>query len=164
MLPGPHPEAGGIDLQVVSAAIVGLVVVVVLNSPIIVVAISLIAGSPIRKVAYQSLQGALLSYVGLAPLGALLAYLVATRRLAGYFLAGSIFLLLIIYRELSRQSLKLQTVARGSYVAQSRLIDKKDRSTFGHSERVGLLAEAVATKLRLSPELVEQIQDRCDPA
>ena len=157
-LPGPHPEAGGIDLQVVSAAIVGLVLIVALNSPIIVVAISLIARSPIRKVAYQSLQGALLSYVGLAPLGALLAYLVATRRLAGYFLAGSIFLLLIIYRELSRQSLKLQTVARGSYVAQSRLIDKKDRSTFGHSERVGLLAEAVATKLRLSPDLVEQIK------
>src|SRR5260370_954033 len=73
-------------------------------------------------------------------------------------MGGVLCILLGIYRELSRGSLKLQTVARGSYVAQSRLIDKKDRSTYGHSERVGVLAEATATKMRLTADLVEQIK------
>ena len=157
-LPGSHLETGGIDLQQVSAGIVALVVILALNTPLIIIAVSLASNVPLRKVAYQSLQGVLLSYAGLAPLGALLAYLVTTRQTAGYFLAGAIYLFLVIYRELSRRSIRLETVARGSYVAQSRLIDKKDRSTYGHSERVGILAEATAAKMGMHTDLVEQIR------
>ena len=82
----------------------------------------------------------------------------AGRSYSGIFVASSVSVLLFVYRELSKRSFKLQTVAQGSYVAQSRLIDKKDRSTYGHSERVGVLSEAVATKMHLSGDLVEQIR------
>ncbi len=146
------------SLSLISAALVAVVVITVINPAMIIVAIAVTSNVPVRKVAYQSLQGAVLSYAGLAPLGGLLAYLVSGRQPVGYAMAGVIFVLLGVYRELSRRSLKLQTVARGSYVAQSRLIDKKDRSTYGHSERVGILAEATATKMRLTADLVEQIK------
>jgi HD-GYP domain-containing protein (c-di-GMP phosphodiesterase class II)/MFS family permease len=154
-----QPASGAsANLTLISAALVALVLITVLNPPLIIIAIALTSRVSARKIAYQSLQGAVLSYAGLAPLGGLLAYLVSGRQGVGFLMAGVIFVLLGVYRELSRRSLKLQTVARGSYVAQSRLIDKKDRSTFGHSERVGILAEATATKMRLTADLVEQIK------
>jgi putative nucleotidyltransferase with HDIG domain len=154
-----QPASGAsANLTLISAALVAVVLITVLNPPLIIIAIALTSRVSARKIAYQSLQGAVLSYAGLAPLGGLLAYLVSGRQGVGFLMAGVIFVLLGVYRELSRRSLKLQTVARGSYVAQSRLIDKKDRSTFGHSERVGILAEATATKMRLTADLVEQIK------
>jgi HD-GYP domain-containing protein (c-di-GMP phosphodiesterase class II)/MFS family permease len=146
------------NLSLISAALVAVVVITVANPTLITVAIALTSNVPARKIAYQSFQGAVLSYAGLAPLGGLLAYLVSGRQAVGYAMAGVILVLLGVYRELSRRSLKLQTVARGSYVAQSRLIDKKDHSTYGHSERVGVMAEATATKMRLTADLVEQIK------
>jgi putative nucleotidyltransferase with HDIG domain len=161
------PGSGGLtaDLQVFSAGLIALVVIILINTSTVIVALSLSTGQSARKIAYQTLQGALLSYVGLAPLGALLAYLVspsrtsnAITRYEGLAISAVVFLLLMVYRELARQTLKLHGAARQSYVAQSRLIDKKDQSTFGHSERVGLLAESVAAKMRLPSELVEQIR------
>jgi HD-GYP domain-containing protein (c-di-GMP phosphodiesterase class II)/MFS family permease len=154
----PNASEASTDFNVVAAALIAILVIAVLNPPFVITAVALSTAESVRKIAYQTLQGALLSYVGLAPLGALIAYLLSTRKLTGLFMAGTIFMLLVVYRELARRSLQLQTVARGSYVAQSRLIDKKDRSTFGHSERVGLLAEATASKMRLTADLVEQIR------
>ena len=146
------------QLTILSAAVIALVVVAALNTPIVIGVVALTSRVDIRKVAYQGLQGLLLSYVGLAPLGGLIAYLVTNRTVASLGIASSIWVLLIIYRQLSQRSFKLQHVVEGSYVSQSRLIDKKDRSTFGHSERVGLLAEATATHLGLSVDLIEQIR------
>jgi MFS family permease len=148
----------GTSLKYVSAALIALVVIAVLNPPLVIAVVALTTGQPLRKIVYQGLQGLLLSYVGLAPVGGLIAYLVNGRNYGGIFMAASVSVLLFVYRELSKRSFKLETVAQGSYVAQSRLIDKKDRSTFGHSERVGVLAEAVAAKLRLSGDLTEQIR------
>ena len=147
-----------VTFTVVAAGVTALLTMEVLNSPLVIVAISLLTGESIRKVAYRSLQGVVLSVAGLAPLGALIAYLLAPRQVQGLLVAGLIFLLLLVYRELSRRSIKLGTVARGSYIAQSRLIDKKDRSTYGHSERVGVLAEATASKMGLAADLIEQIR------
>ena len=144
--------------NLVAAGSIALVVVAAINIPAVIVFVSMWNREPIRTVTYRSLRGVLLSYAGLAPIGALIAYLVVPKRAQGLLVAGLILLLLLVYRELSRRSFKLETVARGSYVAQSRLIDKKDRSTFGHSERVGLLSEAIANKMRLPADHVEQIK------
>jgi HD-GYP domain-containing protein (c-di-GMP phosphodiesterase class II)/MFS family permease len=160
-LPGVPSTIGPstpLDLNLLSAALIALVVIAVLNTPLVIVAVALATGQSMQKLTYETLQGLLLGYVGLAPVGALLAYLVSRRQLGGLFMAASVSILLLVYRELLRRSTKLNSVARGSYVSQSRLIDKKDRSTYGHSERVGLLAEGTATKLRLRPDLVEQIK------
>lgn len=155
---GPGAQTGFSGYNLVAAGAVALVVVGVLNAPLVIVGASLMTGESVRIIAYRTLRGVALSYAGLAPLGALIAYLVQPRRPEGLLVAGLILILLLVYRELSRRSFKLETVARGSYVAQSRLIDKKDRSTFGHSERVGNLAEATANKMGLSTDLVEQIK------
>ncbi len=145
LLVGIQPTANtGLSrtFTVVAAGVIALLAMEILNSSLTIIAVTLLSRQPLGKVAYQSLQGALLSVAGLAPLGALIAYLLAPRQVQGLFVAGLIVLLLLVYRELSRRSIKLGTVVRGSYIAQSRLIDKKDRSTYGHSERVGILDPA----------------------
>lgn len=50
------------------------------------------------------------------------------------------------------------TIASAAYVAHSRLVDKKDRSTYGHSERVGILSAATAEKLGMRPDAIDQIR------
>ncbi|MHB8507282.1 MAG: MFS transporter [Candidatus Dormibacteria bacterium] len=140
-------------------ALVGIVIIAGLNPSIVILAITLSTGEPLRKTARQAMQGVWVSYGGLAPMGALLAYLSYTQGIvvtAG--MVAAVGVLLVVYRDLARRSVVLEGVAQGQYVAQSRLIDKKDRSTFGHSERVGILAELVAIKMRIQPDLVEQIR------
>ena len=151
--------SGGNDpINVASAALVALIVIATLNAPLVVFVVHLSTGAGLRKVAYESLQGLLVGYVGLAPIGAMAAYLVGSRTASGLGIAASLSVLLLVYRELTRRSYKLETVARGSYVAQSRLIDMKDRSTFCHSERVGVMSEEIANEMRLAQDLVEQVR------
>ncbi|MFN2465368.1 MAG: MFS transporter [Candidatus Dormibacteria bacterium] len=141
------------------AGLVAISLIAALNPGIVIGAIKLSTGEPLRTVARGSMQGVWVSYVGLAPLGALIAYLSFTQSLfVTVAMLIAVGVLLIVYRDLARRSVVLEGVAHGQYVAQSRLIDKRDRSTFGHSERVGVLAEAVAIKMRIRPDLVEQIR------
>jgi HD-GYP domain-containing protein (c-di-GMP phosphodiesterase class II)/predicted MFS family arabinose efflux permease len=146
------------DFNVVAGGVLALLILAFANSSLVITAVALETGEPVRKVADQILRGGVISYLGLAPLGAMIAFLAATRSGEGLAMAGGVMLLLLVYRELSKRALSLESVARGSYVAQSRLVDAKDRSTFGHSERVGILSEAIAVKLRLAGDLVEQVR------
>jgi len=148
----------GEDFNAVAGGLLALLFISFLNSASVIAAVSLSTGESVRKVSDLILRGAVVSYLGLAPLGAMIAFLAYTGKLEGIGMAAGVFFLLIVYRELSKRALSLESVARGSYVAQSRLIDKKDRSTFGHSERVGILSEQVAIKLRLAGDLVEQVR------
>lgn len=149
-------EAGSTGL--ISAALVALVVIVATNSVLLVVAVTLYTGQSMAKVAYGSLGSSLLSYAGLAPIGVLMAYVIRANQAISFLMAGVVFILLLVYRELARQALRVRRVAQGSYVAQSRLVDKKDGATFGHSERVGILSEAVANRMNLPIDLIEQIK------
>ena len=144
--------------NVVAGAALALVIISFLNATMIITVVSLTTGESFRKVGDMILRGSFISYLGLAPLGAMMAFLIVTGKLPGLAMAAGVSLLLLVYRELSKRALSLESVARGSYVAQSRLIDKKDLSTFGHSERVGILSEQIAIKLRLAGDLVEQIR------
>jgi len=47
---------------------------------------------------------------------------------------------------------------RDSFIMQSRIVDKRDGQTFGHSQRVGELCEAVARHLHLSDEACNTIR------
>ncbi|HCG02948.1 MAG TPA: hypothetical protein DEV93_20690 [Chloroflexi bacterium] len=155
--PGSTSALSG-TFTVIAAGIIALLAMEMLNAPLVIAGVALMTRESVRKVAYRSLQGVVLSVAGLAPLGALVAYLVQPRQVQGLLVAGLIFMLLLVYREISRRSIKLDSVVRGSYIAQSRLIDKKDHSTYGHSERVGTLSEATATKMGLAADLIEQIR------
>ncbi|HEV1996926.1 MAG TPA: MFS transporter [Candidatus Dormibacteraeota bacterium] len=146
------------DFNTVAGGVLAMLILAFFNSALVVVAVALETRESVRKVSDQILRGAVISYLGLVPLGAIIAFLASTGQVEGLAMTGGVGLLLVVYRELSKRALSLESVARGSYVAQSRLIDKKDRSTFGHSERVGILSEQVALKLRLSGSLAEQIR------
>lgn len=156
----PELGRGGLvaDFNVVSAGVLALVLIMAINPALVIVAVTLQTRDRVRVVADQILRGSFLSYVGLAPLGALIAFLIFRGQVEGLGMSVTIVLVLVVYRSLAGRALSLESVIHGSYVAQSRLIDKKDHSTFGHSERVGLLAEAIADKLRLPADLVEQIK------
>src|SRR5438309_980546 len=161
-LVGLQPDSSGNLLSpgAVSAAVIAIVTVIALNSFLLVTSVAVATHEPIVRVAYRTLEGSILTYAGLAPMGVVMAVLLYVVNPApnNFYVATLIFILLLVYRELTRQALQVKRVAQGSYVAQSRLIDKKDGSTFGHSERVGLLAEAVAGKMGLQLHLVEQIR------
>jgi putative nucleotidyltransferase with HDIG domain len=156
--PGGHDSALATDFNLVAGGLLALIIISFLNAGLVITAVALTTGESFRKVGDMILRGAVISYLGLAPLGAMIAFLAANGRSEGLAMAAGVSLLLLVYRELSKRALSLESVARGSYVAQSRLIDKKDLSTFGHSERVGLLSEQVAAKLRLAGDLVEQVR------
>jgi putative nucleotidyltransferase with HDIG domain len=53
---------------------------------------------------------------------------------------------------------QLDTWLRDSYIMQSRIVDKRDGQTFGHSQRVGELSETVALILRLSEDACNTIR------
>ncbi|MGI8610470.1 MAG: MFS transporter [Candidatus Dormibacteria bacterium] len=148
----------GVDFNAVAGGLLALLIISFLNSGLVITAVALETAESVRKVSDMILRGAVISYLGLAPLGAMIAFLALSGKVEGLAMAAGVLLLLVVYRDISRRALSLESVARGSYVAQSRLIDKKDRSTFGHSERVGILSEQVALKLRLTGDLVEQIR------
>src|SRR5437773_8581366 len=59
---------------------------------------------------------------------------------------------LLIYRASIQKQRRLDTWLRDSYIMQSRVVDKRDGQTFGHSQRVGELCESVARLLRLPDE------------
>ena len=59
----------GSGLTLVSAALIALVVIAVLNPIVVIIVVALTTAQPVQKIVYQGLQGLLLSYVGLAPVG-----------------------------------------------------------------------------------------------
>src|SRR5207245_473576 len=59
---------------------------------------------------------------------------------------------LLIYRGSIQRQHRLDTWLHDSYIMQSRVVDKRDGQTFGHSQRVGELCEIVARLLHLSDE------------
>jgi putative nucleotidyltransferase with HDIG domain len=57
-----------------------------------------------------------------------------------------------------RKQMQLDRWLHDSFIMQSRVVDKRDGQTFGHSQRVGELCEAVARELRVSDELVNRFR------
>ena len=107
----------------------------------------------IRKVTASSA----LTYIALPLVGYMIWALMqrpGAERLVVFLLYGP----LLVYRASVQKQNRLDLWLRDSFIMQSRVVDKRDGQTFGHSQRVGELCEAVARMLHLSEDACTTIR------
>lgn len=135
-----------------------VVAIVALNVGQMAVSLSLVQGFNVVTTARRMVSGNWSTYIALPLIGYLISVLLQQRGLAERL---SVFLLyspLLIYRATLRQQNRLDRWLRDSFIMQSRIVDKRDGQTHGHSQRVGELCEAVGRLLRLSDEQCRTIR------
>src|SRR5260370_513496 len=99
-----------------------------------------------------------LTYVALPLTGVLIGPLLRAPAFIDQLVVLLLYGPLLIYRASIQKQRRLDTWLRDSYIMQSRVVDKRDGQTFGHSQRVGELSEAVARLLHLSEEACNTIR------
>ncbi len=142
-----HPLGGGVPITIISA----VALLLLLNTALMAVAIRLLRGVNLLSVLRSALAGNALTFFAMPLLGVLIVQLMQGPRLTRLV----VFLLygpLLIYRTSMQKQRRLDTWLRDSYIMQSRVVDKRDGQTFGHSQRVGELCETVARMLGMSDE------------
>ncbi len=135
-----------------------VVPIVALNVGQVAVALSLFQGSHLVTTVKRMVAGNWPTYIALPLVGYLISVLLQQKslseRLGVFFLYGP----LLVYRASLRQQNRLDRWLRDSFIMQSRIVDKRDGQTHGHSQRVGELSEAVARLLHLSDEACNTIR------
>src|SRR5437879_6506604 len=148
-----HPVAGGMPITIISA----VALLLLLNTTMMALAIRLLRGLNLLTVLRSALAGNALTLFGLPLLGILIVQLMQGPRLARLV----VFLLygpLLIYRTSMQKQRRLDTWLRDSYIMQSRVVDKRDGQTFGHSQRVGELCETAARILGMADDVCNTIR------
>ena len=131
---------------------------VILNVLPLAVSISLVDGIAIATAIRRMVAGRLATYIALPLLGYLVVVLLDQPAIAPRLVVFLLFGPLFVYRaSLQKQGLLDQWLS-DSYIMQSRVVDKRDGQTFGHSQRVGELCESVARLLHLSDEACNTIR------
>ena len=131
--------------------IMAALLIVLLNTTMTAIAVSQMRGVNLLRTTEAALSGNAFTYLALPFIGILIAQLLVGRGFSNVL----VFLLygpLLIYRASIQKQRRLDTWLRDSYIMQSRVVDKRDGQTFGHSQRVGELCETVARMLRLSDD------------
>src|SRR6266550_6896067 len=148
-----HRLAGGMPITIISA----VALLLLLNTAMMALAIRLLRGLNLLTVLRSALAGNALTFFGMPLLGILIVQLMQGPRLARLV----VFLLygpLLIYRTSMQKQRRLDTWLRDSYIMQSRVVDKRDGQTFGHSQRVGELCETVARMLGMADDVCNTIR------
>ena len=131
---------------------IALLLMLFLNTLLTAVLFSILRGTSIWATVRAAYAGNGLTYLALPLTGILIGHLLDRPpfidRLVVFLLYGP----LLIYRMSIQKQRRLDTWLRDSYIMQSRVVDKRDGQTFGHSQRVGELSETVARILRLSDD------------
>src|SRR5260370_9591402 len=115
------------------------------------VEIRLLRGVSLLSVLRSALAGNALTFFAMPLLGVLIVQLMDGWRLEG-FVVFVVYGSVLIDRTSMQKPRRLDTWLRDSYIMQSRVVDKRDGQTFGHSQRVGELCETVARMLGMSDE------------
>jgi putative nucleotidyltransferase with HDIG domain len=150
---GPRPHSPAWYLALIPA----LAIMIVLNVIPLSVLLRLLRGVPVYASAKRMLTSAGATYIALPLVGYLIAVLLdrpGLDRLVVFLLYGP----LLVYRASLQKQNRLDQWLRDSYIMQSRVVDKRDGQTFGHSQRVGELCEGVARLLHLSDEMCNTIR------
>ncbi len=108
-------------------------------------------GSNAWYVAKNTFGGSWLTYIALAAIGYLIVVFLLQPgpvRLVVFLLYGP----LLVYRTSLQKQTRLDRWLRDSFIMQSRVVDKRDGQTFGHSQRVGELCEIIARMMGLSED------------
>lgn len=137
---------------------VAVLLIVCLNVGQLSVAFSLDNKTGVITTARRMLAGQWLTYIAL-PLVGILIYVILNQgsfeqRLLVFLLYGP----LLVYRASLHKQNRLDRWLRDSFIMQSRVVDKRDGQTHGHSQRVGELSEGVARRLHMSDEQCNTIR------
>jgi len=146
-------EAGWyVALPLVVVATVGL------NISQVAVYFSLLRGTNLLVTAQRMLAGRWATYIGLPLVGYLIWALMGHNSFPGSLVVFLLYGPLLVYRASLQKQNRLDKWLRDSFIMQSRVVDKRDGQTFGHSQRVGELCESVARILRMNEEACNTIR------
>jgi putative nucleotidyltransferase with HDIG domain len=142
-----HPQAA----WVIALPLV-VVVIVALNDAFVAEFLSLLQGVSFWRTARNAVAGNWLTYVALPIVGYLIFTLLMTHSPIGKLVVFLLYGPLLVYRTSLQKQNRLDQWLRDSFIMQSRVVDKRDGQTFGHSQRVGEMCEGVARLLKMSDE------------
>lgn len=146
---GPAPTNPSLMWYLVQPIAVLLIVGV--NDGLVAVFFGLLQGTSIWHLARNTVAGSWLTYIALPVVGYLIYQFLLfpmPQRLGVFLLYGP----LLVYRASLQKQNRLDQWLRDSFIMQSRVVDKRDGQTFGHSQRVGELCETVARMMHLSED------------
>jgi|GEM_PF-335899 len=94
----------------------------------------------------------------LIPLGVVIGWLASAHSEFSLILIAFLLTPLVMHKRALEQSFRLDRWLHENFIMLSRVIDQRDHSTFGHSERVGDLAQKVAQRLDLDEKTIMSIK------
>jgi len=136
----------------------GLLLMLFLNTILVGELFALRSGASLAATIRAAYSGNGLTYVALPITGVLIGHLLRAPHFIDQLVVFLLYGPLLIYRASIQKQRRLDTWLRDSYIMQSRVVDKRDGQTFGHSQRVGELSESVARLLHLSDEACNTIR------
>ena len=148
---GLAPILGGWKAAWFAVQPITVVSIVLINLILVGVFFALLNGSSIWHLVKNTFAGSWLTYIALPVIGYLIyVFLLQTGavRLVVFLLYGP----LLVYRTSLQKQTRLDQWLRDSFIMQSRVVDKRDGQTFGHSQRVGELCETIARMMNLSED------------
>ena len=148
-----HPQA----VWVIALPLTVLVIVA-LNDAFVAGFLSLLQDASFWRTARNAVAGSWLTYVALPIVGYLIFTLLMAHSPVGKLVVFLLYGPLLVYRTSLQKQNRLDQWLRDSFIMQSRVVDKRDGQTFGHSQRVGEMSEGVARLLRLSDEMCNTIR------
>lgn len=148
-----HPQAAWVlALPVIVLMIVGL------NDAFVAAFLSILQGARFWRTARNAVAGSWLTYVALPIVGYLIFTIMQASSIGGRLVVFLLYGPLLVYRTSLQKQNRLDQWLRDSFIMQSRVVDKRDGQTFGHSQRVGELCEMIARMMHLSEDACNTIR------
>lgn len=135
-----------------------VLLIVALNDGLVSVALSLLQSTNFFRTARNAVAGSWLTYIALPIVGYLIYVVLHSDTLANKLAVFLLYGPLLVYRTSLHKQNRLDQWLRDSFIMQSRVVDKRDGQTFGHSQRVGEMCEAVARLLHLTEDMCNTIR------
>jgi putative nucleotidyltransferase with HDIG domain len=129
---------------------IAVVAIVALNVGQVSLVFSLLQGISPFTSAKKMVSGHGATYIAMPLIGYLIYILISSATPASRLVVFLLYGPVLVYRASLQKQQRLDQWLRDSFIMQSRIVDKRDGQTFGHSQRVGELSEAVARRLHLN--------------
>jgi putative nucleotidyltransferase with HDIG domain len=151
----PMLKAPPLDWYIVQPFIV--IAVVAVNFSLVSLFFSLLEGSNWWALVRNGVAGSWFTYIALPVIGYLI-YVFLLQQMPVRLVVFLLYAPLLVYRTSLQKQNRLDQWLRDSFIMQSRVVDKRDGQTFGHSQRVGELCETIARRMRLGEEQCNTIR------
>src|SRR2546427_5465960 len=137
---------------------IALALMLALNTVLVGLYFAFLEGKSLTATIRAAYSGNGLTYVALPLTGILVGHLLRAPTVVDQLVVFLLYGPLLIYRASIQKQRRLDTWLRDSYIMQSRVVDKRDGQTFGHSQRVGELCETVARMLGMADDVCNTIR------